>query len=220
MRLFKKLQNIVRKVEPFPENQSNSEKLNWFKNTRQWNKVDEKILNAILNKYDNDPMIVVFVIFSMEHNLVPGYYKYNNTEYIDAPNAICSSIARTFFDIGANSYEKLVEYYDDFLNKKKKFTYHYHVVMDSMDTCIILEENNYLAYSTLASTQLLLNKTEDALKYAKQGLAIIHKLRDQEDNPFVLSEDENVKEFWKTANQQFIEVENNLNQIIAEAENV
>ena len=43
MRFIEKLFGQKNQIEPFPENKSDAEKLNWFKKTQPWDKVDKKI---------------------------------------------------------------------------------------------------------------------------------------------------------------------------------
>ena len=215
MGFFEKLFGRKNQIEPFPENQSDAEKLNWFQKTQPWDKVDEKIINAIIKKYNGDPMIVVFVVTSMKHNLIPMYCKYNNSEYIDSPDLICSFIAQILYNIGSSSLKQMVALFDDISRNQEKFKLHYSIVMDSLESCIILDENQVSAYSGLSMAKSVLNKSEDVLKYAKQGLAVIQKIRES-NVPFHLSKDENIKNSMQT----FEEIENHLNKLIEESKNV
>jgi hypothetical protein len=215
MGFFNKLFARKSQIEPFPENQSDTEKLNWFKETEPWNKVDERIINAIIKKYKGDSMIVVFVVTSMRHNLIPLYCNYNNSEYIDSPELICSFIALILYNLGSSSLKQMITLSDDIARNQEKFKLHYTIVMDSLETCIILDENQASAYSGLAMAKSILNKPEDVLKYANQGLAVIEEIKES-NVPFHLSKDENIK----NSKQTFEEIEKHLNQLIAETKNV
>lgn len=215
MSFFKKLFGRKDIIEPFPENQSDAEKLNWFRKTPPWNKVDEKIINAIIIKYNGNPMIVVFVVTSMEHNLIPMYCKYNNSEYTDSPNLICSLIAPILYYIGSNSLKQMITLLDDSSRNQEKIKLHYSTVMDSLESCIVLDKNQVSAYYGLAMVKSIFNKSEDVLKYANQGLAVIQKIRGS-NVPFHLSEHENIR----NSMQAFEEVENHLKQLIAETKNL
>lgn len=73
MGFIEKLFGQKKHIEPFPENKSIAEQFNWFKKAQPWDKVDERIINAIITKYKGNPMIVVFVVTSMRHDLIPMY---------------------------------------------------------------------------------------------------------------------------------------------------
>ena len=215
MGFLEKLFGLKNKIEPFPENQSDAEKLNWFKRTHLWDKVDEKIINAIIKKYKGDSMLIVFVVTSMRYNLIPMYCKYNNSEYLDSPDLICSFIAQILYTLGSTSLEQMIALFDNIPINQEKFKLHYSIVMDSLENCIILDENQVSAYSSLAMAKKILNKSEDVLKYARQGLAVIQKIKES-NVPFNLSKDENIK----NSLQAFEEIENHLTQLITESKNV
>jgi hypothetical protein len=215
MGFLERLFSRKNQMEPFPENQSDAEKLNWFRKTPPWDKVDEKIINAIIKKYNGNPMIVVFVVTSIKYNLIPMYSEYNNSEYLDSPDLICSLISQILYNLGSSSLKQMIALVDDISRNQKKFKLYYSTVMDSLESCIILDENQVSAYSGLAIAKSVLNKSEDVLKYARQGLAVIQKIKES-NVPFHLSEDENIKNSMQT----FEEIENHLNQLIAQTKNI
>jgi hypothetical protein len=198
-------------ITPFPENKSDAEKLNWFKNTQPWDEVDERIVKAIIAKYKGDPMLVIFVVTSMRHGLIPMYCKLNNSEYLNSPELICSSIAPLFYNLGSTSLKELIALADNTHRNPDKFKLHYSIIMDSLETCAILDENQVSAYSGLAMTKRIINKNDDAIAYAKKGLAAIRKMKES-DIPFHLSKDENVRNSMQT----FKEIEKQLRQLVAE----
>jgi|GEM_PF-6437082 len=215
MGFLEKLFSRKNQIEPFPSNQSDAEKLNWFQKTHPWDKVDEKIINAIIEKYNGNSMIVVFVVTSMKHNLIPVYCKYNNYEYIDSPGLVCNLIAQTLYNIGSSSLKQMTALLNDIPKNQEKLKLHYTTVMDSLESCIILDENQVLAYFGLAMAKSILNKSEDVLKYAEQGLTVIRRIRES-NIPFHLSKNENIKNSMRT----FEVIENNLNKLIAENKTV
>ncbi|MFC1771059.1 hypothetical protein ACFLZV_04140 [Candidatus Margulisiibacteriota bacterium] len=209
MSFFQKLFGQKNNIEPFPESQNDSEKMEWFKSTQPWDKVDKKTINAIINKYNDDPMLIVFVSVSMRCNLIPMYCKFNNSESLDSPDLICSFIAQILYNTGSNSLKQMISLMENISINQKKFKLHYSTVMDSLESCIILDEYQISAYSGLAMAKAILNKPEETLKYASQGLNVIEKIRER-NVPFHLSDNENIK----TATQTFDEIENHLNQLI------
>lgn len=215
MGFLEKLFGRKNQIEPFPENGSDAEKVNWFKKTQPWDKVDERIINAIITKYKGNPMIVVFVVTSMRHDLIPMYCRLNNSEYLDSPDLICSLIAPIFYNLGSSSLKQLIALIDEASRNQEKFKLHYSIVMDSLETCVILDENQVSAYSGLAMTKRIINKYDDAIIYAQKGLEVIKKMKES-NIPFHLSQDENIRNSMQT----FEEIEKQLSQLIVEIKNV
>ena len=215
MGFIEKLFGQKKHIEPFPENKSIAEQLNWFKKTQPWDKVDERIINAIITKYKGNPMIVVFVVTSMRHDLIPTYCRLNNSEYLDSPDLICSLIAPIFYSLGSSSLKQLIALIDDASRNQEKFKLHYSIVMDSLETCVLLDENQVSAYSGLAMTKRMINKYDDAIIYAQKGLEVIKKMKES-NIPFHLSKDENIRNSMQT----FEEIEKQLSQLIIEIKNV
>jgi hypothetical protein len=215
MGFIERLFGQTKHIEPFPENKSDAEKLNWFRKTQPWDKVDERIINAIITKYKGNPIIVVFVVTSMRHDLIPMYCRLNNSEYLDSPDLICSLIAPIFYNLGSSSLKQLIALIDDASKNQEKFKLHYSIVMDSLETCVNLDENQVSAYSGLAITKGMINKYDDAIIYAQKGLEVIKKMKES-NIPFHLSKDENIRNSMQT----FEEIEKQLSQLIEEIKNV
>lgn len=217
MGFFEKLFGRKGAIEPFPENQSDAEKLNWFRKTHPWNRVDEKIINAIIIKYNGNPMIVAFIFISIVHNLIPMYCKYNNSKYadLDSPDPICSLIASILHNIGSSSLKQLIALLDDSSRNQEKIKMHYSTVLDSFESCIILDENHVSAYYGLAMFKGICNNSEDVLKYANQGLVAIQKIRANK-ALLHLSKHENTRAYMQATE----EMENSLNQLITKTKNV
>jgi hypothetical protein len=202
-------------IEPFPENKSEAEQLNWFKKTQPWDKVDERILNAIITKHKGNPMLVVFVVTSMRHSLVPMYCRLNNSEYADSPDLMCSLIAQILYNLGSNSLKEMLALADNISKNPEKFKLHYSIAMDALETCVILDENQVSAYSGLAMVSRILNKNDDALAYAQKSLDVITKMKEC-NIPFHLSKDKNIRNSMQT----FEETEKQLSQLIAEIRDI
>jgi hypothetical protein len=86
-------------------------------------------------------------------------------------------------------------------------------VRATFETAIILDKKQISAYSYLASVFILLNKFEDALKYAKQGISIIKEIR-KLNAPFILSDIEEIKH----AGQNMDNIEKALKQLAEDCE--
>ena len=199
------------KTKPFHENNNDNEKKDWFSRTKPWHKVDEKIINALIKKFGDDPMFELFVITSMEQNLVTKYEQLNKHEFCEGTDLICSLISKIIYDAGSISAKKMITMLQQPQCNTDLLTHHYKIVMDTFETAIILDKNQVSAYYQLAIIKGLLNKTEEATKYAREGLAILQEIRSK-DSPFHLS---NIGAI-KNANQTFEEMEKVLNKIIAD----
>lgn len=165
------------KTKPFNHKASNEEKLDWFKRTRPWHKVDGKIIKAIIEKFGENPMIEVFVAISMQQNLIPCYYKFNNTEFADMPDVLCSQISQILCTVGAKFLKEQAVLCEDFKSNYKKILQHYGVVMNSLETAIVLDSDAVGAYIHLAVVKGLILRFEDGLKYAQRGLAVVQKIK-------------------------------------------
>lgn len=210
MGFFKRLFGNKDRIEPFPEHQNDFEKLRWFRKTPPWDKIDDEVINAILMKYKDNPMIVVFVVTSMKHNLIPMYSKYNNSELLDSPIALCSQIALILYRLGSASLKQMIPLVDNLSNNEEEFKQHYSTVLDSFESCIILDEYQVFAYHGLAIAKLTVNRYEDVLKYAKQGLAVIQEIKES-GFPFI---------DMSNSMPTLEEIEISFNQLIEQANNV
>jgi len=196
-------------MKPFPENGSDVQKMEWLKQTPPWNEIDEKILNAILKKYNGDPMIVVFVLTSMKLNLVPLYRDIINSIDDDSEEIILPLIALKLYQAGSHSLKKCINLYANIASNKNEFKDCYANVMDTFESCLILDENQASAYLGLATINKLIHKDNDAKDYAKKGIEVSKRL--QKKKKFIqLSKNEH----FSNAPEIMKEVEKGLNQIL------
>ena len=64
-----------KKTKPFYENKSREDFIKWFSETKPWSKLDLNIIEAIVNKFANDPeAFEVFEWVSQTCNLVADNY--------------------------------------------------------------------------------------------------------------------------------------------------
>jgi len=71
------------KSKPFYENKNPQERKDWFSRTRPWYGIDSVIIDALINRFGEDPMFEAFVIMSTELGLVHGYEKLNSVKIKD-----------------------------------------------------------------------------------------------------------------------------------------
>lgn len=210
-KLFSERIGNENRTKPFYQNKDDAERLDWFRRTRPWHKVDEKIIGAIIKKFNGDPLLELFVLFSKENDLIKKYITLNNSDFSD--DLICLQIAAMLYFIGSSSLKEFVELMDNLENNQKKCEVHYKRIMDSLELAVILDKNQVGAYMNLAIVKGMLGKYEDGLSYAKQGLAIVSKILD-DDVPFHLSD---IKEI-KTGKKDLEQIKEKLSSLIREYE--
>ncbi|MBU4377426.1 MAG: hypothetical protein KKD29_08170 [Candidatus Omnitrophica bacterium] len=210
-KLFSEKIENENRTKPFYQNKDDAERLDWFKRTRSWHKVDEKVIEAVIKKFNGNPLLELFVLFSGENDLIKKYIKLNNSDFSD--DLICSRIAVILYYIGSSSLKEFIGLMGNLENNQKKCETHYKRIMDSLELAIILDKNQVGAYMNLAIVKGMLGKYEDGLSYAKQGLAIVSQILD-DDVPFYLSD---IREI-KTGKKDLEQIKERLSSLIGEYE--
>jgi hypothetical protein len=201
--------------KPFHLNVDDAEKLDWFKRTRPWHKVDEKIIKAVIKKFNGHPMLELFVLFSMENRLVEKYIELNmsNVPHDLMDDSICSQIALKIYPIGSASLKEFIRLMDNVQNFQTEYKYHYKQIMDSLELAIMLDKNQISAYMGLAIVKGAIGRYGEGLSYARQGINIVNKMLD-ENIPFHLSDIEEVK----TGKKDLESIKEKLSDLIEEYE--
>ncbi len=163
--------------KPFHQNTNDSERKDWFSRTRPWHKVNLGIIDALIGKYGNDPMFEVFVISSMENNLVKEYEALGQKS-ID-PNVACSLISGILFKRGAQSSALVGDMFLSGKINKRKLSKNYENAMNLLESSVIVDPNQINSYVQLAGLRGMFNKNEDALKYVRQGLKVIKRIKEK-----------------------------------------
>lgn len=175
---FLKKDNIENenKSKPFHQNSNQSEIKDWFSRTRPWHKVDPEIIDALIRLYGDNPMFEVFVITSMENNLVEKYGDIGRT--CTDPNVACSVISGILIKKGAQSSKCISESFQSGNIDADRLSKSFSNAMNLLESSIIVDRNQIDGYVQLASLLGLLNKKEEALDYIRQGLDIIKHLNE------------------------------------------
>jgi hypothetical protein len=169
------------KSKPFHENINNSERKEWFSRTRPWHKVAPRIIDTLIAKYNEDPMFEVFVFASMENSLV--------NEYVDIglkctdPDVACSIISGVLAKHGSNSSSQVNNMFKSGNINQKKLSKIYQNAMNLLESSIVIDANQIIAYIQLANLKGIINKNDEALDFVNQGLKAIKKIKDI-DAPF------------------------------------
>ena len=165
------------KSKPFHQNSNGTERKDWFSRTRPWHKVDSEIIDALIDKYGEDPMFEVFVITSMENNLVKEYEALGQKN-ID-PSVACSVISGVLFKEGAKSSTQVGDMFRRGKINERKLSSIYENAMNLLESSVAVDQNQINAYVQLAGLRAMLNKNTDALKFVHQGLAAIKRIKEQ-----------------------------------------
>jgi tetratricopeptide (TPR) repeat protein len=165
------------KSKPFHRNVNNSERKDWFSRTRPWHKVDSGIIDSLIRIYGDDPMFEVFVITSMENNLVKEYEVLGRKDI--EPNVACSAISGILFKQGAKSSASVGDIFHSGKINERQLSKDYDNAMNLLESSVIIDPNQINAYVQLAGLRGMLNKKDDALKYIQHGLEAIRRLKDK-----------------------------------------
>ena len=172
------------KSKPFYENKSNIERRDWFSKTRPWHKVDPNIIDALISKYNENPMLEVFVIASMENGLVKDYEEISNKHL--PPEVACSFISGVLSTHGMIAYSQVDHMIKIQTTDESKLSKEYGNALNLLESSIIIDPNQIGAYPRLVILKGMLHKHDEAILFAKQGLAAIKRIRES-DFPFHLS---------------------------------
>lgn len=164
------------KSKPFHKNVNNAERKNWFSRTRPWHKVDPIIIDALIAKYNNDPMFEVFVITSMENGLVKDYENIG-LNGIDLGVA-CSIISGILSKHGTNASAQIRNIFNSGNINEKKLSKIYEDAFNLLESSIILDSNQINSYIQLAGLKAMLNKNDEALNFVQQGLMAINRIKE------------------------------------------
>lgn len=164
------------KSKPFHKNVNNAERKDWFSRTRPWHKIDPRIIDALIAKYNDDPMFEVFVITSMENGLVKEYEDIG-LKGID-PGVACSIISGILSKHGTNASAQVGNIFSSGNINEKKLSKIYGDALNLLESSIILDSNQINSYIQLAGLKGMLNKNDEALRFVQQGLMAINRIRE------------------------------------------
>ncbi|MFA7348948.1 MAG: hypothetical protein WCZ86_14430 [Desulfurivibrionaceae bacterium] len=164
------------KSKPFHKNVNNAERKDWFSRTRPWHKIDPRIIDALIAKYNDDPMFEVFVITSMENGLVKEYEDIG-LKGID-PGVACSIISGILSKHGTNASAQVGNIFSSGNINEKKLSKIYGDALNLLESSIILDSNQINSYIQLAGLKGMLNKNDEALRFVQQGLMAINRIKE------------------------------------------
>lgn len=169
--------------KPFHRNKNAAERKDWFSRTRPWHKVDSRIIDALISKFGEDPMFEVFVITSMEGNIVKCFESLDANDTEGVPDLICSQVALLLTQVGSKAAGEISEMINTGRINERRFGKLYPVVLNTLEPALILDSNQLGAILPLIPIKMLTNKNPEALGLIEKGLTAIQTLR-VSDAPF------------------------------------
>jgi hypothetical protein len=161
--------------KPFHENTNDAERKDWFSRTRPWHKIDRGIIDALIAKYNEDPMFEVFVVTSVENELIKEYEELGLKGV--APDVACSVISGILFKHGASAFAQVGDMFRSGNISQRKLSKVYENAMNLLESSICIDRNQINAYVQLAGLRGMLKKRDDALKFVHQGLKAVERIR-------------------------------------------
>ncbi len=194
---------------PFYKNETPEEKREWFANVPMWNKVNPQLLEEISEKFGSNPLFEVFVITSMETGLVDEYVKLGHRGYV--PGIGCTQVAGVLCKEGIASVNKMTQLMQAPRIDKGKIVPLCSEIINTLEPAIALDENQILAYLGLAHMKAMLDRRQEAIDMAKQGLNKVIELKDKK-TPFHMSQLPEVRSMA----EQLDEMEQTFQKIISD----
>lgn len=159
---------------PFFENKSDKDFIQWFQNVNPWSKVDPAIINALIDKFRENPLFEVFVHTSQEQSLIKQYAGLNQLARTDAGRfAVCPKIAMILSSAAEDNREKFARAMNARNQNAMKDSYS--KAVDSLEVALVIEPNIALLYLQMATLKSMLGKSKEAAEYCQSGLRVIER---------------------------------------------
>lgn len=166
------------KSKPFYKNKTREEFIDWFAKAQNWNKLNSKIINILIDKFIDDPLAFeVFVYTSETCNLISNNYIPLSEDSSQDMEFLLSTFALTLYNTGALFRDQLIEKINEVSQKTKELSRLLNLAQSSFESAAKLDEFCFGTYYQLAFLKgALLNKYKQGIEYCNQGLAKIKKL--------------------------------------------
>jgi len=168
------------KSKPFHANKNATDRRDWFSRTRHWHKVSPLIIDALIDKFGDNPMFGVFVITSIENDLVSDYETLGKTEITTIPSVVLSQISGILYSKGIDALRKFEQLLKSG-GSDEKIESLYGTTIDCLETSVIVSDYMVASYVNLAKLKILAGNSEDASGFIESGLNEIQKLKEHND---------------------------------------
>jgi hypothetical protein len=163
---------------PFFKNQSAADYREWFAHAEPWNRVDTRILDALIRRLAGSPMFEVFVHTARESNVIPQFVPLKGLFDRGVGDvALFPQIALIMFTAGQTSREITIRLLSQKRFDDPELAKHYNRTTNALDSALALEPNFLPAYLELALLNLVFGKKSEAKELCDRGLQTIQRLR-------------------------------------------
>ncbi len=167
-----------KKPEPFPENGPAEAQRRWFQETSPWNEMPRTITEMVIETFSDNPMVVLFVILSMQHKLV-GQYRAIGEDNTLAPVAR-SLVGRVLYEEGQPAFLEVMEELSSGRPNLSRVEKPLKKALDCFETSVIFENGNPLAHLGLAQICQVLKRNEQFQHHIEQGLATLEQWENEQ----------------------------------------
>ena len=167
------------KTKPFYKNKTRKDFIEWFSETKHWNKLNSKIINALIDKLIDDPnAFEVFVHVSGTCNLISNNYIPLSEEPGDNDiDLLFSFFALTLYNKGRMFQDKFIQGMKQTQQYNKALSELYKMSLFSFESAIKLNEFCFGAYYQLAFLRgEVIQKYNEGIDYCQKGLEKIAEL--------------------------------------------
>ncbi len=162
-----------KKPEPFPENGPVEAQRRWFKETSPCDEVSPTITETVIDTFSNNPMIVLFVILSMEHDLIGRYRAIGENDTLKPKPISRSLIGRILYEEGQPAFDEVMEETSSPTPNLLRVKEPMRKAFDCFETAVIFENDNPLAHLGLALICQILHRREQFRDHIEQGLSTL-----------------------------------------------
>ncbi len=160
-----------KKLEPFPENGPVEAQRRWFQETSPWDEVSPTITETVIEAFSNNPLIVLFVILSMKHDL---FGRYRAIDENDTPEPITRNlIGLILYEEGQPAFLEVMEEIRSPTPNFSRVKEPMRKALDCFETSVIFENDNPLAHLGLAYICQILQRREQFHDHIEQGLSTL-----------------------------------------------
>ena len=160
-----------KKPEPFPENGPVEAQQRWFQETSPWDEVSPTITETVIETFSNNPLIVLFVILSMQHDLVGRYRAIGEDDTLE-PIAR-NLIGGVLYKEGQPAFLEVLEEISSPTPNLARVKEPLRKALDCFETSVIFENDNAMTHLCLARICQILQRREQFHDHIEQGLSAL-----------------------------------------------
>lgn len=170
------------KTKPFHANATREDRTDWFARTQPWHRIAPTVIDAILDGITDTTLLEVFVITSMQYDLVARYEPLGGND--SDPTIIRAQLSQILCQTGNQAIVSLTEALE--AKQMDAASKAYGLAHDTFETAIALARNQIIAYAGRSTAFGLIGKRAECHEFASLGLVELAEMR-RLDPPFHMS---------------------------------